>query len=205
MPKRRLETENGFELQFGVNHLGHFALTLLLMDRLASTSGSRVVNVSSSAQNFGELDLDDLQWKRRRFARMKSYGQSKIANMLFTLELQRRISAAGLDMMATSAHPGWTVTNLQRTSPIFGFFNPWFGMQPWQGALPTLYAAVASEANPGGYYGPDGLGTIRGYPTANAPARISTDRSAARRLWAISTELVDVPTPSVIDDGAARS
>ena len=199
MPPKRSETVDGFELQFGTNHLGHFALTLLLFDRLTAAPGSRVVNVSSSAQNFGELDLDDLQWTQRRFARMKSYGQSKIANMLFTLELQRRISQAGLDMMATSAHPGWTVTNLQRTSPIFRTFNPLFGMQAWQGALPTLYAAVSPDATPGGYYGPDGLGNIRGYPTPNTPAPISTDAQAANRLWSISSDLVDVPTPGPLD------
>ena len=175
MPPMRQETEDGFEIQFGTNHLGHFALTLLLIDRLCATEESRVVNISSSAQNSGKLDLDDLQWTTRPFRRMASYGASKIANMLFTLELQRRFGEAGVFTIATSAHPGWTATNLQRASLLFRMLNPIFGMRPWQGALPSLYAAVAEGAEPGGYYGPHGLGNLRGYPVPNKPATVSSD------------------------------
>ncbi len=192
MPQVREETEDGFELQIGTNHLGHFALTLLLMGRLAATEGSRVVNVSSTAQNLGKLDLDDLHWTERPYDRMGSYGASKIANMLFTLELQRRFQQAGLSTIATSAHPGWTATNLQRTSPLFRMFNPLFAMRPPQGALPTLHAAVAKEAEPGGYYGPHGLGTIRGYPVPNKPAETSLDGQLAARLWTASEDLVEL-------------
>ncbi len=197
MPPTRQETEDGFEIQFGTNHLGHFTLTLLLIDILIATEGSRVVNVSSSAQNVGKLDLDDLQWTKRPFHRMGSYGASKIANMLFTLELQRRFSAAGLSTIATSAHPGWTATNLQQTSPLFRMLNPIFGMQPWQGALPTLYAAVAEGAEPGAYYGPDGRANIRGYPAPNKPAPVSIDAGLAANLWALSQELVGLRCPDL--------
>lgn len=197
MPPERQETADGFELQFGTNHLGHFALTLLLLERLTSTAGSRVVNVSSSAQNMGELDLDDLQWRQRAFHRMKSYGASKIANMLFTLELQHRFQEAGATTIATSCHPGWTATNLQRSSPLIRLLNPLVAMQPWQGALPTLYAAVAPGAVGGGYFGPDGFGTMRGYPAPNKPAAASRDAQAAKRLWQLSEDLVGLTAPTL--------
>ena len=142
--------------------------------------------MSSSAQNFGKLDLDDLMWSERKYQRMSSYGASKIANMLFTLELQRRFEEAGASTIAAAAHPGWTATNLQKSSPLIRMLNPLFGMQPWQGALPTLFAAVADDVEPGAYYGPDGLGTMRGYPTRNKPAAVSGDAEAARRLWTLS-------------------
>ena len=190
MPREREETADGFELQIGTNHLGHFALTVQLLDLLEATPDSRVVTVSSSAQSFGRLDLDDLHWTRRRFHRMGSYGASKIANMLFTLELQRRFAAKGSSTLAVACHPGWTRTNLQRTSPTFRLLGPLFAMQPWQGALPTLFAAVAPDVEGGGYYGPHGLGTLRGYPVVNEPAAASRDRALAERLWSLSEDLV---------------
>ncbi len=197
MPRRREETADGFELQFGTNHLGHFALTVQLLELLVATGGSRVVNVSSSAQNLGKLDLDDLQWKERSFNRMASYGASKIANMLFTLELQRRLEDAGMSTIAAACHPGWTSTNLQKTSPLMRWLNPLFGMKPWQGALPTLYAAVSPDIVGGGYYGPDGLGNTRGYPVPNEPAAASTAAAAATRLWELSEQLVGLTTPQL--------
>ncbi len=204
MPPDREETVDGFELQFGTNHLGHFALTLRLLDRLVATEGSRVVNVSSSAHRSGKLNHADRHWSKRRYLRMPSYGQSKIANMLFTLELQRRLADAGASTVTTAAHPGWTATNLQKSTPLFRVLNPFFGMQPWQGALPTLFAAVG-DAEPGAYYGPDGLGTMRGYPTKNKPARVSKDADAAKRLWTLSEELVDLRAPDLTQDEAAAS
>lgn len=197
MPKAREETADGFELQFGTNHLGHFALTLRLLPLLVRTDDSRVVNVSSSAQNFAKLDLEDAQWTERSFSRMGSYGASKMANMLFTLELQRRLQEAGAPTLATACHPGWTGTNLQNSTPMFRWLNPLFSMKPWQGALPTLYAAVSPAAVGGGYYGPDGLGTMRGYPAPNKPADGSTDADAARQLWELSEKLVGMTSPSM--------
>lgn len=196
-PPMRQETEDGFELQLGVNHLGHFALTMLLVERLTATPDSRVVNVASSAQRIGRLDLDDLHWTRRRYRGPFAYGASKIANMLFTLELQRRFDEAGVPTTAVAAHPGWTATNLQATSPLIMKLNPILAMEPWQGALPTLYAAVADEAEPGGYYGPHGFGNWRGYPAPNRPSRVSTDRNLAARLWSISEDLVDIRCPDL--------
>jgi len=194
MPPRREQTRDGHELQFGTNHLGHFALTTALLERLEHTAGSRVVNVSSSAQNFGRFELDDLDWTRRRFRRMASYGASKIANMLFTLELQRRLAERGAPTISNACHPGWTATNLQRSSPLARLLNPLFAMRPWQGALPTLYAATSPDAIGGCYYGPDGLGTLRGYPTINKPAKASLDEAAARQLWTRSEEMVTTAT-----------
>ncbi len=189
-PPGRQETKDGFELQIGTNHLGHFALYLGLAETIEATQGSRVVTVSSTAQNFGRFDLDDLHWTRRAYRGMQAYGASKIANMLFTLELKRRLEAAGSSTIATAAHPGWTATNLQATTLAFRMLNPIFAMQPWQGALPTLFAAVAREATNGGYYGPDGLGSMRGYPVPNEPAEVSRDADLARRFWTASEELV---------------
>ena len=180
-------------------------MTLQLLELLVATEGSRVVNVSSSAQNLGKLDLDDLQWKQRSFDRMGSYGASKIANMLFTLELQRRFEEAGASTIATACHPGWTATNLQKTSPIIRLLNPVLGMKPWQGALPTLYAAVSPDAVGGGYYGPDGLGTWRGYPAPNKPAAASTDADAAKRLWELSDQLVGLITPQLESSVQSRA
>jgi len=191
-PPTRQETDDGFELQFGTNHLGHFALTLLLLRRLTDTDRSRIVNVASYVQNYGTLDLDDPQWTARHYRGMGAYAASKIANMLFTLELQRRLEASAVTTAAVAAHPGWTGTNLQRTSRFIMMVNPLFAMKPWQGALPILYAAVSGDVEPGGYYGPDGLATLWGYPVPNGPAKASRDAGAARRLWDLSEHLTDV-------------
>ncbi|TPV94754.1 MAG: SDR family NAD(P)-dependent oxidoreductase [Myxococcales bacterium FL481] len=197
MPAKRQETVDGFELQIGTNHLGHFALTLRLLPVLAATAGSRVVNVSSSAQNFGRLDLEDLHWTKRAYARAASYGASKIANMLFTLELQRRLQEQNVSTLVSACHPGWTATNLQDNAPLFRLLNPLLAMKPWQGALPTLYAAVAEDVVPAGYYGPDGLATMRGYPAPAKPAAASLDAGTARRLWELSEQLVGEQIPRV--------
>jgi NAD(P)-dependent dehydrogenase (short-subunit alcohol dehydrogenase family) len=192
MPPTRSSTADGFELQLGTNHIGHFALTGLLLELLTSTPGSRVVNVSSAAHRWGGIDFDDLQWEKRRYKRMASYGQSKVANLLFTYELQRRLQAAGAETRALAAHPGWTATNLQRTSGLFRALNPLFAMKPWQGALPTLYAATADDASGGQYYGPDGLGEMRGYPRPVGSSPASRDLETAARLWQISEQLSGV-------------
>ncbi len=172
--------------------------TLLLLDLLSTTEGSRVVNVSSSAQNFGKFDVEDLQWTRRKFKRMASYGASKIANMLFSLELQRRFKEAGVSTIVASCHPGWTATNLQATSPLIRMLNPIFGMKPPQGALPTLYAAVSPDVEPAAYYGPDGIGNAHGYPVANKPAAVSTDAELAKKLWNDSESLVSIQCPVLV-------
>jgi len=185
-------TKQGFELQLGTNHLGHFALVGLLLPLVLRTEGARIVVVSSTAQNIGRIDRDDLNWERRPYRPWAAYGQSKLANQLFALELHRRLSAAGSRVRVTSAHPGFTATDLQRTSLAARLFNPIFGMRPADGALPTLRAATDPAAASGSYWGPRGLFEMRGPP---APARISAsalDPSTAAWLWDESAKLTGV-------------
>ncbi len=186
------KTAQGFELQFGVNHLGHFALTGALLPLVEATEGSRVVVVSSTAAVGASMNFDDLQFEKRGYAAWKAYGQSKLANQLFNLELQRRLQAAGSSVLVTAAHPGWTATDLQRTTAVVRFLNNFVAMQPPKGALPTLRAATDPEAGGGDYYGPNGFLQIRGYPKRIdmvKQARVSED---AARLWDISEELTGV-------------
>ena len=185
-------TKQGFELQLGTNHLGHFALVGRLLPLVLRTGGARVVVVSSAAQNFGRIDRDDLNWERRPYRAWAAYSQSKLANELFALELHRRLWAAGSRVRVTSAHPGFTATDLQRTSPASRLFNPIFGMKPEDGALPTLRAATDPAAASGTYWGPRGLFEMRGPP---APARIcarAQDPSLAAWLWDESEKLTSV-------------
>jgi NAD(P)-dependent dehydrogenase (short-subunit alcohol dehydrogenase family) len=158
------KTADGFELQFGTNHLGHFALTGLLLDRIIRAPQARVVTVSSGGERFGKIDFDNLN-AEKGYDAGRAYGQSKLANLLFTYELQRRFEDAGVDAIAAAAHPGWTVTNLQVHWPTLQILNPLIGQQPVMGALPTLYAATAPDIQGGDYYGPDGWLGLRGYPT----------------------------------------
>lgn len=191
MPPERWETKDGFEIQFGVNHLGHFALTGLLLDRLLETPRSRVVTVSSSMARLGEMNFDDLQGEQSYSGR-GAYGQSKLANLLFTFELQRRLAAAGAKTLAVAAHPGYTATDLQRHSRLFRVLNPLVAQKPDKGALPTLYAAVGEDVQGGDYYGPDGFQEMRGHPKKVTPPDRATDEAAAARLWAVSEELTGV-------------
>ena len=185
-------TKQGFELQFGTNHLGHFALAGRLLPLVLRTAGARIVVVSSSAQNWGRIDFDDLNWERRAYRAWAAYCQSKLANQLFALELHRRLSAAGSGLRVTSAHPGWTATDLQRSSGWLRVFNPLFAMKPADGALPTLRAATDPAAASGSYWGPRGMFELSGPP---APARISDrarDPVVAARLWRESEKLTRV-------------
>ena len=186
------KTADGFELQFGTNHLGHFALTARLLDLLRATDGSRVVTVSSASHRFGTINFDDLQWESRAYSPNRVYGQSKLANLLFTYELQRRLDRAGIGTLSVAAHPGYTGTDLQRYAGLLRLLSPLVAMRPWQGALPTLYAATAGDVEPGGYYGPDGMGELRGYPTRVASSAESTDETVAAKLWQVSEGLAGV-------------
>jgi NAD(P)-dependent dehydrogenase (short-subunit alcohol dehydrogenase family) len=185
-------TRQGFELQFGTNHLGHFALAGRLLPLVLGTAGARVVVVSSTAQSFGRIDFADLNWERRAYVPFKAYGQSKLANQMFALELSRRLAASGSGVRATAAHPGWTATDLQRTSGAARFFNPLFAMKPADGALPTLRAATDPAAQSGSYWGPARFFELSGPPI---PARIpgrAQDAAAAARLWEVSEKLTGV-------------
>jgi NAD(P)-dependent dehydrogenase (short-subunit alcohol dehydrogenase family) len=186
-------TRQGFESQIGVNHLGHFALTGRLLDRMLRTASARVVTVSSLLERFGRINFDDLQ-ARKGYQASIAYSQSKLANLLFTYELQRRLEAAGSDVIAVAAHPGWAATQLQK-SALIQFFNRFLAQRPEMGALPTLYAATAPGIQGGDYIGPAGFMALRGLPKkVNASGR-AYDPAVAARLWAVSEELTGVRSP----------
>jgi NAD(P)-dependent dehydrogenase (short-subunit alcohol dehydrogenase family) len=182
-------TRQGFELQIGTNHLGHFALTGRLLPLLRKTPGSRVVVVSSGAHHMGRIDFTDLHFERRGYTPWPAYCQSKLANLLFALELQRRLRAAGAETLVTAAHPGWTATDLQRTAPLARFFGPLLAMKPPEGALPTLRAATDPEAAGGDYFGPGRLFEMNGPPAKARINKRARDAEVAARLWETSEAL----------------
>jgi NAD(P)-dependent dehydrogenase (short-subunit alcohol dehydrogenase family) len=190
LPLRR--TADGFEMQIGTNHLGHFALTGLLLDRIRD----RVVTVASGAHRVGRIRLDDLNWERGRYQRWLAYGQSKLANLLFTYELQRRLSAAGSSIRALAAHPGYARTNLQSHTEsiqdrLMAIGNRLLAQSADMGALPTLYAAVVDL--PGGtYIGPDGRFEQSGHPKIVQSNSASRNTDTAARLWDLSEQLTGV-------------
>lgn len=200
-------TVDGFEVQMATNHLGHFALTGLLFARLMQAQAPRIVVVSSSAHAFGNIDFTDPHRTRSAscrcacrcscscLGRWKAYGDSKIANLYFMHELHRRYGQGKTPLIAAAVHPGWTATNLQRTSSLRKL-NCLFAMQPWQGALPTLYAATAPAVQGGQYIGPDGCLGLTGYPTAVQPSKRSQDPAKAARLWELSEESTGVRYPA---------
>ncbi|MBV8775487.1 MAG: SDR family oxidoreductase [Deltaproteobacteria bacterium] len=199
LPYRR--TADGFEMQFGTNHLGHFALTGLLLEPLLRTDGARVVTVSSSAHWMGRIQFDDLQ-SDRGYSQWLAYGQSKLANLLFTFELQHRAEQAGLSLKSVACHPGYAATNLQTVGArMQGFWmlemgmdiaNRLFAQSAEMGALQLLYAATAPNVDGGDYIGPDGIGEFRGYPTKVRCSTAARDRATAQRLWEISERLTGV-------------
>lgn len=195
----RKETEDGFETQFGVNHLGHFALTGLLLDRVADDG--RIVTVSSGMHERGEMDFEDLHWEET-YDKWDAYGQSKLANVLFAYELDRRLKEAGSDVRSMAVHPGYADTNLQRRGPemegskvrkaLMTVANKVFAQSAEAGALPTLYAATSPDAEGGEYYGPGGVMNMRGTPERQKSSRESRDEDDARRLWEVSESLTGV-------------
>jgi NAD(P)-dependent dehydrogenase (short-subunit alcohol dehydrogenase family) len=192
-------TKDGFELQFGTNHLGHFAFTGLLLDRLLPVAGSRVVTVSSVGHRIrADIHFDDLQWERG-YGRVGAYGQSKLANLMFTYELQRRLAPGGTTI-AAAAHPGGSHTELSRNLPpllrrVFSVVEPVVAQDAATGALPTLRVATDPGVHGGQYYGPDGFGEMRGYPKVVASSAKSHDVEVQKRLWAVSEELTGVVYP----------
>ncbi|MDJ0783954.1 MAG: SDR family NAD(P)-dependent oxidoreductase [Desulfosarcinaceae bacterium] len=189
------KTKDGFERQIGTNHMGHFALTGLLVAHLKATRGSRVVTVSSMAHKAGRIDLDDLDWERRRYKKWQAYGDSKIANLYFTYALQKRLAMEVADTIAVAAHPGWTATELQRHTLSASLLNPLFAQTIAMGALPTLRAALDPDAEGGDYYGPSGFAEMRGYPVKVASNRRSRDLEIAERLWEVSEARTGVTYP----------
>jgi len=191
-------TKDGFEAQIGTNHLGHFALTGLLLEQVTD----RVVTLASRAHRIGRIRLGDLNWETGGYSRWPAYGQSKLANLLFTLELQRRLGAAGSALRALAAHPGYTSTNLQShtgsaiQNALMAIGNRVIGQSDEQGALPTLFAAT--QDLPGAsYVGPDGRGEIRGHPTLVGRSAAASDSETAARLWELSERLTGVSYPAL--------
>jgi NAD(P)-dependent dehydrogenase (short-subunit alcohol dehydrogenase family) len=196
-PPRRV-TKDGFESQLGTNHLGHFALTGLLLGRLLAAPAPRVVTESSTLHRRGTINFDDLQ-AERGYNRWSAYGQSKLANLMFCFELQRRATAAGSELKSMAAHPGYAATNLQFAGPtrfyeraFMAIGNRVFAQSAEMGALPALYAATEPDLPGGSYVGPDGRGESRGHPRVVTAAGKAYDEDAARRLWEVSEELTGV-------------
>ena len=196
-------TKQGFEMQIGTNHFGNFALTGQLLDALKAAPAARVVNTASLAHTWTRgLDLDDPNWERKPYKKWDAYGKTKLANLLFTYELQRRLARAGLPLIAVAAHPGYSATNLQMAGPqieksalgkvLMRIANALFAQSAEMGALPQLYAATMPDVQGGEYYGPDGFKENRGFPKKVRSSRKSHDEETARRLWELSERLTGV-------------
>lgn len=198
------QTKDGFEMLFGTNHLGHFALTGLLIGTLRATPEARIVTVSSVAARSGELPLEDLNWKQRKYSRAGAYGQSKLANLVFALELERRLRRAGIKAISVASHPGYAATNVvfaRNATPTLGrhiwnliarIGNALIAQPAALGALPSLYAATASDVRGGDYLGPSGPGEFRGYPRRVKPTELAQDLNLGDGLWKKSQQLTGV-------------
>jgi len=200
LPQREV-TADGFEAQFGTNHLGHFALTGLLMPLISKTPGARVVTVSSNLHKTGRMNFDDLMGEKS-YKPWAAYGQSKLANLLFTSELQRRLTKAKVDAIATAAHPGWSNTSLMKSGPMKGRSKFMLGLGQWvtdrmaqpgtMGALNELYAATAPDVKGNDYIGPDGKSEQKGYPRKVDRSTFAKNEADAKRLWDVSEKLTGV-------------
>jgi NAD(P)-dependent dehydrogenase (short-subunit alcohol dehydrogenase family) len=204
LPQREI-TLDGFERQFATNYLGPFALTGLLLPSIKAKPGSRVVTLSSGASHQGKINFDNLQGERVYKPMFQAYAQSKLADLIFAQELQRRLTVVGSPIISTAAHPGYAVTNLQADhvgaglTLLMAAMKPFLSQDAAHGALPTLFAAVAAEAVPGGYYGPDGVGELKGHPTAVRLAKGAMDQAVAKRLWIESERLTNVKFGALSD------
>lgn len=208
MPPTRYETRNGFELQFGTNYLGHFALTAQLLPLLRKSSAPRVVNLSSVAHRFGAaIHFGDLQWTRR-YKPWAAYAQSKLAMLMFALDLQRRSDASGWGLTSNSSHPGYAATDLQSSGPQMGrsgkkslferlnvWLRPFASQSAAEGALPTLFAATSPDAKPGAYYGPQNYLELKGPVSIAVIGRHARDSAVAARLWQVSEQLTGAHWP----------
>jgi NAD(P)-dependent dehydrogenase (short-subunit alcohol dehydrogenase family) len=208
VPTREL-TVDGYERQFSTNYLGPFALTALLFWSIKPQPGSRIVTLASGVTNTAKLEFDNLQSQRRYSPMFQAYSQSKLADLIFQQELQRRLTAIGSPILSTGAHPGYAVTNLQTTGPgdnmpflmRFGMMilKPLASQDAAHGALPTLFAATSPEAQPGGYYGPSGFQELKGHPVPAKITAAAKDAALAKRLWAESERLTGVTFGALSD------
>ncbi|TDU26631.1 NAD(P)-dependent dehydrogenase (short-subunit alcohol dehydrogenase family) [Panacagrimonas perspica] len=197
------KTADGFEMQIGTNHFGHFALTGLLLEKLVATKDSRIVNLASLAHRWTRgMNLEDPNFERARYNKWDAYGKSKLANLLFTFELVRRLQASAANVVVAAAHPGYSSTNLQFVGPqqakssfgsaLMKIGNSLFGQSAAMGALPTLYAATAPDVGTGDYYGPGGFQQIGGYPVKVGCRKAARDVQTAAQLWTVSEKLTSV-------------
>jgi len=189
-------TADGFEMQIGTNHLGHFALTGLLLPVITG----RVVTLSSGAHRLGKIDLEDLNWTRRRYSAWAAYGQAKLANLMFSYELQRRLAANDSTVLAVAAHPGYAATGLQAHTEsvldhVMAVGNRLLAQSADMGARPTLYAATCPDVPGGAFVGPDGPGELRGHPRLVGSSKASKDETVAAALWTLSQDLTGVAYP----------
>lgn len=208
VPTREL-TVDGYERQFATNYLGPFALTALLFWSIKPQPGSRIVTVSSGVSNHGKIEFDNLQSQRRYSPMWQAYAQSKLADLIFQQELQRRLTAIGSPILSTGAHPGYAITNLQTSGPGetvplvlrigMMILKPLASQDAAHGALPTLFATTAPEAQPGGYYGPSGFQELKGHPVAAKITAAAKDVVLAKRLWAESERLTRVTFGALSD------
>lgn len=186
------KTEDGFEIQMGTNHLGHFALTGLLMPLLKETKGARIVATSSIAHRPGNIDFEDINWGKRKYNTTKAYGDSKLANLYFAYELARKFKDNPNAPVVTAAHPGYTSTELQRHNLFWRIMNPIMGQEVGQGALPTLRAATDLEAKGGDYFGPSGFQELKGSPIVVKSNEMSYNEANAKRLWEVSEKMTGI-------------
>lgn len=184
------KTDDGFEILMGTNHLGHFALVGHLLETLKKTPNSRVVVVSAGAHKSSKIDLDDLNWEKRKYRNFTAYADSKLANLYFAYELKRRLESEGGNPMVTVAHPGWTTSELQRG--FVKFLNLFFGQSKETGALPTLRAAIDECASSGDFFGPQDFFELHGAPIKVESSKLSHNVDAARQLWTLSEELTGI-------------
>ncbi len=204
----RTETADGFEMQPGTNHLGHFALTGALMPRLLETSSARVVTVSSLMHKVGSMRFEDLHG-RRGYDKWRAYSQSKLANLLFCYELDRRLRNIDADVRSVASHPGYSSTNLQGVGPrlsgarlagrFYELTNRLVAQPARMGAMPSVFAAVGEPVGGGGFFGPEGVGQVRGYPVRVESNRASHEEVSAQRLWMMSIEATG-ETFSMLDE-----
>jgi NAD(P)-dependent dehydrogenase (short-subunit alcohol dehydrogenase family) len=205
IPQRQL-TPDGYERQFATNYLGPFALTALLFRDVKQQAGSRIVIVSSTASKMGKIDFENLQSERRYSPMWGAYAQSKLADSIFAIELQRRLTAVRSPVVVTAAHPGYAITNLQTSGPgeaallhpmriAMTVLKPFLSQDAHHGALPTLFAATDPSAEPGGYYGPDGFQELKGLPAKAKIAAAALDPATAEKLWLVSEQLTEASFP----------
>jgi NAD(P)-dependent dehydrogenase (short-subunit alcohol dehydrogenase family) len=197
-------TKDGFEMQFGVNYLGHFALTSHMWPLLLESTYARIVNVSSLAHRIGSIRFDDPHWEKD-YSKWGAYGMSKLANLLFTIELGRRLNTSSVDMITAAAHPGYANTELQAKGAkmkgsrlgagSFNLVNRIVAQSAEKGALPSLFAATATDVEQGGYYGPDGFLRLTGWPSPDRPSKKRADEKVADKLWELSEQLTGLNIP----------